>query len=95
MFTPQEILDKMYDGGGEEFGTNDSILVQPGDDEGVGSRSRVDSGRGGSSFENSLSSMSESGSLDDGMSRMHIQKSTSVEDEVFQQGIRRFKLLYI
>ena len=88
MYTPEEFLDQIYGGGGQQFGDNDNLMIQvdPEDFDGAG-RDRADSGRGGSSIDSSLSSMSEGGSLTDGVNRMNIQKSLSLEDEVFQQGI--------
>ena len=87
MYTPAEVLDQIYAGGGQQFGDNDNLMVQvePEGFEGAG-RDRADSRRGGSSIDSSLSSASEGGSLTDSISRMNIQKSLSLEDEVFQQG---------
>ena len=84
MFTPQEYLDKMYDDGGEEFGANDNMMIRALPDGASGDRR--DSGRGDSSVEGSLSSVSEGGSVTDSMSRMNKLKSLSLEDDVFQQG---------
>lgn len=87
MYTPQEVLDQLYDGGGEEFGENDKVVIQVAAEGGnVTTRDRADSGRGGSSIEGSFSSVSERGSLNDSLSRMNIQKSLSLEDEVFHQA---------
>ena len=87
MYTPEEVLDQMYAGGGQQFGDNDNLMIQvePEDFEGAG-RDRADSGRGGSSIDSSLSLMSEGGSLTDSISRMNIQKSLSLEDDAFQRG---------
>ena len=92
MYTPQEILDKMYDGGGEEFGDNDTIICVEPDDGADGNRHRLDSGTGGSSFDSAVSSVSEGGSLTEDLSRMNIQKSLSLEDEVFPQGNAKFNM---
>ena len=86
MYTPEEILDQIYGGGGQQFGDNDNLMIQidPEDVDESG-RARADSGRGGSDIDSSLSSVSEGGSLTEGVGRMNIQKSLSLEDDVFQQ----------
>ena len=80
-FTTQEVLDQIFGGGGAQFGANENMMLQVGD-----SRVRHDSGRGDSSVEGSLSSVSEGGSITDSINRLHIQKSLSIEDDVFQMG---------
>ena len=80
-YTTQEVLDQIFGGGGAQFGANEHMMLQVGD-----SRERHDSGRGDSSVEGSLSSVSEGGSITDSINRLHIQKSLSIEDDVFQIG---------
>ena len=80
-YTTQEVLDQIFGGGGAQFGANENMMLQVGD-----SRERHDSGRGDSSVEGSLSSVSGGGSITDSINRLHIQKSLSIEDDVFQIG---------
>ena len=80
-YTTQEVLDQIFGGGGAQFGANENMMLQVGD-----SRERHDSGRGDSSVEGSLSSVSEGGTITDSINRLHIQKSLSIEDDVFQIG---------